>query len=151
MPPTSILRARRSIWTTTSLFGRCGRGIRQKRRLKAEGGKVVTRTNVLSLNPVLTNAERGGYAVGSFSPRSTAMIRPVLQAGQALQSPLIVQISQKELERHQSAPSQFADAFYREVEQLKVTIPVVLHLDRTKQFAVIEEAIAAGFTSVMID
>lgn len=112
---------------------------------------MVTRTNVLSLNPVLTNAERGGYAVGSFSPRSTAMIRPVLQAGQALQSPLIVQISQKELERHQITPSQFADAFYREVEQLKVSIPVVLHLDHTKQFAVIEEAIAAGFTSVMID
>lgn len=104
-----------------------------------------------TLNPVLSSAERGGYAVGSFSPRTTAMIQPVLRAGQALGSPLIVQISQKELARYQSTPHRFAEEFFLQIEQERITVPVVLHLDHTKEFSVIEDAIAAGFTSVMID
>lgn len=103
------------------------------------------------LNQVLAAAERGGYAVGSFSPRTTAMIQPVLCAGQALNSPLIVQISQKELNRYQVAPARFAEEFFAQLAQQQITVPVVLHLDHTKEFSVIQEAIAAGFTSVMID
>lgn len=104
-----------------------------------------------TLNQILPAAERGGYAVGSFSPRTTAMILPVLRAGQALRSPLIVQISQKELARYQVTPRRFADEFFARVDELRLTVPVVLHLDHTKEFALIQDAIAAGFTSVMID
>ncbi|MCC6801236.1 MAG: class II fructose-bisphosphate aldolase [Anaerolineae bacterium] len=107
--------------------------------------------NLFNLNPVLSAAERGGYAVGSFSPRYTAMIKPVLQGAQALNSPLIVQISQKELTRHQIQPREFADEFYHQLKALAISVPVVLHLDHTKDFAVIQAAIEAGFTSVMID
>ncbi len=108
-------------------------------------------SNLYNLNPVLTAAERGGYAVGSFSPRYTAMIAPVLQGAQGLNSPLIVQISQRELNRHEIALKEFADEFYRQLEALAISVPVVLHLDHTKNLAVIRDAIEAGFTSVMID
>jgi ketose-bisphosphate aldolase len=104
-----------------------------------------------TLTQVLPAAERGGYAVGSFSPRTTAMIQPVLRAGQAARSPLIVQISQKELTRYQITPARFAEEFFVQLESECVTVPVVLHLDHTREFAIIESAIAAGFTSVMID
>lgn len=107
--------------------------------------------NVLNLRPVLTAAEQGGYAVGAFSPRCTALIQPVLAAAQALQSPLIVQISQKELNRHELTPQAFADAFYAQLQAQQISVPVVLHLDHTRELDVIREAIAAGFTSVMID
>jgi ketose-bisphosphate aldolase len=107
--------------------------------------------NVFNLKPLLAAAERGGYAVGAFSPRSTAMIAPVLQAGQDMNSPLIVQISQKELLRHQVTPQRFAAAFYAQIQAQHITVPVALHLDHTKTLSVIQEAIAAGFTSVMID
>ena len=109
------------------------------------------RSNLYNLNPVLTAAERSGYAVGSFSPRHTAMIKPVLQAGQDLNSPLIVQISQRELNRYQITPEAFADEFYAQLDALAISVPVVLHLDHTKDLAAIQVAIAAGFTSVMID
>ncbi len=109
------------------------------------------RDNLYNLNPVLTAAERGGYAVGSFSPRHLAMIKPVLQAAQGLNSPLIVQISQRELNRYGVQPKEFADEFYRQLEALDITVPVVLHLDHTKDLAVIQAAVEAGFTSVMID
>lgn len=108
-------------------------------------------TNVLTLREVLPLAEAGGYAVGSFSPRYLAMIRPVLRAGQAAQTPLIVQISANEFRWFESGPAEFAAEFYAALRDEGVTIPVVLHLDHTKDAAIIRDAIAAGFTSVMID
>lgn len=104
-----------------------------------------------TLKQVLAPAEHGGYAVGSFSPRTRAMIQPVLCAGEATRSPLIVQISQRELNRYQITPSGFADEYFAQLEREHISVPVVLHLDHTKEMSMIEDAIAAGFTSVMID
>ena len=107
--------------------------------------------NLFTLKEVLAAAERGGYALGAFSPRYTPMIRPVLAAGEAQRSPLIVQISQRELQRYGITPDEFAAEFHAQMAQQQITIPVVLHLDHTKEFSLIQQAIAAGFTSVMID
>jgi len=107
--------------------------------------------NVLTLNRALEVAEKGSYALGSFSPRYTPMIRAILRAGQERQSPLIVQISNKELTRYAIEPMEFADEFRAAVQDENITIPLVLHLDHTKEFVDIQSAIAAGFTSVMID
>ncbi len=110
-----------------------------------------THNNVLPLKTALAAAEQGGYALGAFSPRYTSMIQPVLRAAEHARSPLIVQISQKELDRYGITPAAFAAEFYATLERDGITVPVVLHLDHTKDQAVIEAAIAAGFTSVMID
>jgi ketose-bisphosphate aldolase len=107
--------------------------------------------NVYPLKTLLAAAEAGQYCVGAFSPRYTAMIGVVLRAGQALQSPLIVQISQKELARHEITPARFGETFYSEIARQGITVPVALHLDHTKDMSVIQQAIDAGFTSVMID
>ncbi len=107
--------------------------------------------NVSNMNPLLVAAEQGGYAVGAFSPRNTAMISAVLKAGQAMNSPLIVQIAEPEFVRHEVNPRVFADGFYRQMRELGITVPVALHLDHTYRFEVIQEAIDVGFTSVMID
>jgi ketose-bisphosphate aldolase len=107
--------------------------------------------NVVNMNVLLANAERGGYAVGAFSARYTPMILPILQAGQALRSPIIVQISQKEFQRYHVTAKQFADEFYAQVQEQQITVPVALHLDHTRDFSIIQDAILAGFTSVMID
>ncbi|TVY08394.1 class II fructose-bisphosphate aldolase [Paenibacillus cremeus] len=107
--------------------------------------------NVLTLKQALIAAEKGGYALGSFSPRYTPMIAPILRAGQALQSPLIVQISHRELVRYGITPQEFAEEFYNCVESEAISVPVVLHLDHSKKLNTIAQAIEAGFTSVMID
>ncbi len=101
--------------------------------------------------PVLAVATRNGFAVGSFAPRYTSMIRPILRAGQKHSSPIIVQISQREMERYGITPSEFADAFKRAMDDEQPSVPVVLHLDHTFEIPVIEAAIGAGFTSVMMD
>ncbi|MFO7321976.1 MAG: class II fructose-bisphosphate aldolase [Chloroflexota bacterium] len=107
--------------------------------------------NVLTLKQALAQAEALGCALGSFSPRYTPMVEPILRAGQATQSPLIVQMSQREMARYGVEPAELADEFYTQIRRQNITVPVVLHLDHTKDMSVIEAAIAAGFTSVMID
>lgn len=107
--------------------------------------------NVLTLKELLAPTGRHGYAVGSFSPRYPRLIPPILRAAQALASPAIVQISHKDMTRCGVALEPFAAAFYRLLEELEITVPVTLHLDHTEDRAVIERALAAGFTSVMID
>ena len=115
---------------------------------------MTTRTrphNLVTLKELLPRAEQGMYAVGSFAPRYTPMIRPVLRAGQKMKSPLIVQISNNEFRWYESSPHEFAEEFYRALREEGITVPVVLHLDHTKVLDVIRNAIAAGFTSVMMD
>ncbi len=105
----------------------------------------------VTLAQALADAERQGYAIGSFAPRYTAMIRPILRAGERSRSPLIVQVSQREMDRYGIDAAGFAQAFFDGLAAERTSVPVVLHLDHTFDIPVIEAAIAAGFTSVMID
>ncbi|XID93443.1 ketose-bisphosphate aldolase [Paenibacillaceae bacterium WGS1546] len=107
--------------------------------------------NVIALKPLLEMAERRRFANGSFSPRYTPMIAPVLQAAEEMKSPLIAQISEKELIRYGITPEQFGEEFYAQIDRLRISVPVALHLDHTKSLPTIAAAIDAGFTSVMID
>jgi ketose-bisphosphate aldolase len=113
--------------------------------------ETIMTASLLRLAPALVIAEQGGYALGSFAPRYTSMIEPILRAGEKTRSPLIVQISQREFERYGTTPKQFGEAFFSIYEKVNPTVPIVLHLDHTFEIRVIQEAIEAGFTSVMID
>ncbi|HHV08815.1 MAG TPA: class II fructose-bisphosphate aldolase [Clostridiales bacterium] len=104
-----------------------------------------------NLSQVLRKAHQGRYAVGSFSPRYTKLILPIIEAAIETNSPVIVQISEKEVYRHEVDLKDFAQEFFRVTQELKPSIPMVLHLDHTKDFEIIKQAIAQGFTSVMID
>lgn len=105
----------------------------------------------MRLEEILQNTRKEGYAVGSFSPRYVPMIQPVLKAAQSCLSPAIIQISQKELNRYGITPREFAEEYFAQKKEMEVTVPTTLHLDHTKEFDVIAEAIEAGFESVMID
>jgi len=107
--------------------------------------------NLLMLNRPLEEAAHAGYALGSFSPRYTRMIAPVLRAAENLSSPIIVQISSNELRRYTITAEEFARIFFHHLSDQEVSVPVVLHLDHTKDPGIIASAISAGFTSVMID
>jgi ketose-bisphosphate aldolase len=104
-----------------------------------------------TLKQLLEKADRHGYAVGSFSARYTPLVTPILRAAEALQSPVIVQIAQIELQWYDLQLAEFARQFWLQLEEVKPTVPVCLHLDHTHSFELIQEAIELGFTSVMID
>lgn len=103
------------------------------------------------MTDILKDATENQYAVGSFSARYTKLIRPIIEAAINRKSPVIVQLSEKEIIRHKVGIGEFTEEFYRVMEELKPEVPVALHLDHTKTIAVIQEAIDHGFSSVMID
>lgn len=105
----------------------------------------------MKLTDILQNTVKEKYAVGSFSPRYVNMIKPVLEAAQECNSPAIVQISSKELNKYGITPKKFADEYFRLLKELKITVPTTLHLDHTYDFNIIKAAIEAGFEAVMID
>jgi fructose/tagatose bisphosphate aldolase len=107
--------------------------------------------HVVTLREVLVPATQAGFAIGAFAARYTPMIRPILRAAQAMASPAIVQISHKELVWAGISPRDVADEFFAAVDEEKVSVPLVLHLDHTRESGPIHDAIAHGFTSVMID
>lgn len=107
--------------------------------------------NLLTLKQMLAAALQANCAVGSFAPRYTPVIAPVLRAAEKTNSPLIIQISQNEFGWYELSAAEFAAEFFGQIYVQQITVPVTLHLDHTRDFAVIYEAIAAGFTSVMID
>lgn len=94
-------------------------------------------------------AREGGYALGSFSPRNTVLIRAIVRAAQRMNSPVMVQMSSNEMRWFDVEPKTFVDAFRAETKD--TTVPVILHLDHTYDYEVICKAIEAGFDSVMID
>ena len=97
----------------------------------------------------LALARRGGYALGSFSPRNTVLISAIVRAAEKMSSPVMVQMSSNEMLWFTVKPGDFAEAFRRSTEGVQV--PVILHLDHTYDFEVIRQAVDAGFDSVMID
>ncbi len=104
---------------------------------------------IVSMLELLKKAREEGYAAGSFSPRNTYLIEAVLKAAKAQHSPVIVQISANEFNWFKVTAAEFAKRFYELADQYDVT--GLLHLDHTKDIAIIKDAIQAGFTSVMID
>ena len=108
-------------------------------------------SNLVSLTELLPHAERHGYAVGSFAPRLLRMTPYALAAAQALDSPVIIQISANEMRWFDTTPAAFAAAFFDALTAERISVPVALHLDHTKDVGVIRGAMDAGFTSVMID
>ena len=108
-------------------------------------------SSIVNLKDILKHAAEHQYAVGSFSARYTKLIKPIVQAAINTHSPVIVQLSEKEVIRHKVGVKEFAEEFYRVIDELKPQVPVALHLDHTKTLSVIQDAMDAGFTSVMID
>ncbi|CAN5617717.1 MAG: class II fructose-bisphosphate aldolase [Euzebyaceae bacterium] len=104
-----------------------------------------------TLNDLLPEAQRHGYAVPAFSARYLACVRPLVEAALERRAPFILEISQRELGWFDLTPEAFRDEVGRVVSDLEVDLPFALHLDHTFAEPLVVEAMDAGFTSVMID
>ena len=92
-------------------------------------------------------AQDAGFAVAAVNVVDDLSLRAVVKAAQELDAPLIVQVSVKTLK---SIGSDLVTTMFRRAAG-STTIPIALHLDHCPERAVIDEVVAAGWSSVLFD
>ena len=102
---------------------------------------------LVTTKKMFEDAYKGGYAVGAFNVNNMEIIQGIVEAGKALNAPLILQVSK--------GVRAYANHTYlvKLVEAAVETtgLPIALHLDHGPDFETCKSCIDGGFTSVMID
>ncbi len=102
---------------------------------------------LVNMRDLLEDAEKGNYAVGSFSVANMEMVLGVLKAAKELNAPVILQIAEVRLKQ---SPLEIIGPLMVAAAENADT-PVAVHFDHGKTLEKIEQALDIGFTSVMFD
>ena len=102
---------------------------------------------LVSMKEMLADARDKRYAVPAFDVSNFEMMKSVLEACEEANSPALLQVLGVDL---QGRNLQMMTAMAKEASKL-YRIPVCLHLDHATDFAFIQAACEAGFSSVMFD
>lgn len=102
---------------------------------------------LVNMRDLLADAEKGNYAVGSFSVANMEMVLGAVQAAEELNAPIILQIAEVRLK--QSPLEIIGPLMVAAAKSAKV--PVAVHFDHGKTLEKINQALEIGFTSVMFD
>ena len=98
---------------------------------------------------MLQKARKEGYAVGQFNINNLEWTKAVLQTAQEADSPVILGVSEG-AGKYMCGFSTVAAMVREMIKNLKITVPVALHLDHGSYEAALA-CIDAGFSSVMFD
>jgi len=104
---------------------------------------------LVSTNEMLTKAKAGKYAVGQFNINNLEWTKAVLTTAEELQSPVILGVSEG-AGKYMSGYKTIVGMVKGMIEDLKITVPVAIHLDHGSYDGALK-AIDAGFSSVMFD
>lgn len=102
---------------------------------------------LVNMRELLADAQKGNYAVGSFSVANMEMVLGVLKAAEELHAPVILQIAEVRLK--QSPLELIGPLMVAAAKNAKT--PVAVHFDHGKTEKMISLALELGFTSVMFD
>ncbi|MDQ0091571.1 fructose-bisphosphate aldolase class II [Paenibacillus anaericanus] len=105
---------------------------------------------LVSMKDMLNKALEGKYAVGQFNINNLEWTQAILAAAEEEKSPVILGVSEGAA-RYMSGFTTIVKMVEGLIHDMKITVPVAIHLDHGSSFEKCKEAIDAGFTSVMID
>ncbi|WP_050616617.1 class II fructose-bisphosphate aldolase [Bacillus testis] len=105
---------------------------------------------LVSMTEMLNKALKEKYAVGQFNINNLEWTQGILAAAEEEKSPVILGVSEGAA-RHMGGFKTVVMMVKGLLEDMKITVPVAIHLDHGSSFDKCKEAIDAGFTSVMID
>ena len=104
---------------------------------------------LVSAKDMLNKAKAGHYAVGQFNINNLEWTKAVLLTAQELNSPVILGVSEG-AGKYMAGYKTVVGMVNGMLEELKITVPVALHLDHGGYEAA-KECIEAGFSSIMFD
>ena len=102
---------------------------------------------LVSMNPLLREAEEEKRAVGAFNVSGIEMIYGVLQAAESLRTPVILQVAEKRLAT--TPLHMLGKAMVSAAE--RSALPIAVHLDHGETEDCVRQALDLGFSSVMFD
>jgi len=100
-----------------------------------------------SSKQLILEAQKGGYAIGSFNTSNLEITKAIIAAAEKLKSPVIIGTSEKAIAY--AGLDQIAAIIRAEAE--KASVPVAIHLDHGKTLDMVLKCLNAGYTSVMYD
>jgi fructose-bisphosphate aldolase class II len=103
---------------------------------------------LVSLRQLLDHAAEHGYGVPAFNVNNLEQIQAIMQAAEAISSPVILQASAG---ARKYAGEPFLRAMAAAAVESYPDIPVCVHQDHGASPAVCQASIRSGFTSVMMD
>ncbi|ABX44030.1 class II fructose-1,6-bisphosphate aldolase [Lachnoclostridium phytofermentans] len=104
---------------------------------------------LVSAKDMITKAKAGHYAVGQFNINNLEWTKAILLTAQELNSPVILGVSEgagKYMIGYKTVTAMVSNM----IDELKITVPVALHLDHGT-FEACLKCIDAGFSSIMFD
>ena len=104
---------------------------------------------LVSAKEMMTKALAGKYAVGQFNINNLEWTKAILLTAQELQSPVILGVSEG-AGKYMTGFKTVAAMIKAMVEELGITVPVALHLDRGT-YEGCYKCVKAGFSSIMFD
>lgn len=104
---------------------------------------------LVSAKEMLTKAKEGKYAVGQFNINNLEWTKAVLLTAQENNSPVILGVSEG-AGKYMGGYKTIVGMTNGLIEELKITVPVALHLDHGSYEGAFK-AIEAGFSSIMFD
>ncbi len=104
---------------------------------------------LVSAKEMLQKAKADHYAVGQFNINNLEWTKAILLTAQELNSPVILGVSEG-AGKYMCGYKTVADMVKAMIEELKITVPVALHLDHGS-YEGCYKCIEAGFSSVMFD
>lgn len=99
---------------------------------------------------ILRKATKDGYAVPAYNINNLEWTRYILEACEEDKSPVIISATPSAI-KYMGGYNVVCNLIKNLMKDLKISIPVAIHLDHGKSFDDCKNAIDAGFTSVMID
>ncbi|MBQ8212725.1 MAG: class II fructose-1,6-bisphosphate aldolase [Clostridia bacterium] len=104
---------------------------------------------LVSAKEMLTKAKEGHYAVGQFNINNLEWTKAVLLTAEEMKSPVILGVSEG-AGKYMCGFKTVADMVKAMIDELKITVPVALHLDHGS-YEGCYKCIEAGFSSIMFD
>ena len=104
---------------------------------------------LVSAKEMLTKAKAGKYAVGQFNINNLEWTKAVLLTAQEMNAPVILGVSEG-AGKYMAGYKTIVGMVNAMLEELKITVPVALHLDHGS-YEACYKCIEAGFSSIMFD
>lgn len=102
---------------------------------------------LVTTQALLKDAYQNHYAVGAFAAHNLEILKAIVEAGETLKAPIIIQTTPGTI---RYTGIRYVVSMVRTAAEMS-KIPIALHLDHGDHFETVCKCLHAGYTSIMID